>query len=170
MQGRHELRYRRKISIQNLKPLRKISEKWWVQIWVLPVCTPALEPFRAGFLIPLTSHQNVNLKQTTRYFSSKDCFFQISRGLQYRVFSHGEPRAHPHTAREREHFFFFFNFIFFLNFKIFNSYTFYRGKESWVGYSKQRVHGFSEAESLLLPVGPCYSHRSWELPLLVSQL
>lgn len=49
-------------------------------------------------------------------------------------------------------------------------------KGSWEGYSKQRAHVFSLAESLpggkkrklLLPVGLCYCGRVWELPLMVN--
>ena len=47
-----------------------------------------------------------------------------------------------------------------------NSYT-----GSWEGCSKQRIHGFSLAESLpgnkrsLLSIGLCYGSRAWQLPL-----
>ena len=56
--------------------------------------------------------------------------FRISRELQFRVYDCSEPCTSPRTGREGEH--------------IHN-----KGKEDgWEDYSKQRVHGFSLAESL----------------------
>lgn len=51
-------------------------------VGTIPVCTADLEPFTAGFLIPHTGHQNVNLKRTAQYFSSKDGFIQDQQRIE----------------------------------------------------------------------------------------
>jgi len=66
---------------------------------------------------------------------------EISRELQFRICSHGEPRASPHTARKEN--------------------VFIEGKENRECCSKWPMTS--------LAVELCYHHRVLELPLLASQ-
>ena len=92
--------------------------------------------------------------------SAKMDLFEIGRELKFGVCSHGKPHASPHTARKGERFYGREG----------------RGVEEVGRALVNRVHAFLLAESLpgkkrsLLPVGFCYCHRTWELPLLVSWL
>ena len=89
-------------------------------------------------------------------FSTKMGLFKMSREWQLGGCNHGEPCACPPISREGE--------------------PFYRGEKeagrAGVNEESMAFHWPSphqERSVFQLPVGLCYGHRAWELPLLVSQ-